>query len=70
MGSKESEPAGAFVARGFAVAAFNYRLSQHAVFPAQADGRAPPVRAGHPPCSRLPRGNPAPRRTPTLSLPG
>ncbi len=41
MGSKESEPAGAFVARGFAVAAINYRLSQHAVFPAQIeDGKA------------------------------
>ena len=37
MGSKESEPAGAFVARGFAVAAINYRLSQHAVFPAQIE---------------------------------
>ena len=41
MGSKEGEPAGAFVARGFAVAAINYRLSQHAVFPAQIeDGKA------------------------------
>jgi acetyl esterase/lipase len=41
MGSKEGEPAGAFVARGFAVAAINYRLSQHAVFPAQVeDGKA------------------------------
>ena len=37
MGSKESEPAGAFVARGFAVAAINYRLSQHAIFPAQIE---------------------------------
>jgi acetyl esterase/lipase len=37
MGSKEGEPAGAFVARGFAVAAVNYRLSQHAVFPAQIE---------------------------------
>jgi acetyl esterase/lipase len=37
MGSKDSEPAGAFVARGFAVAAINYRLSQHAVFPAQIE---------------------------------
>jgi acetyl esterase/lipase len=37
MGSKESEPAGAFVARRFAVAAINYRLSQHAVFPAQIE---------------------------------
>jgi acetyl esterase/lipase len=36
-GSKENEPAGAFVARGFAVAAINYRLSQHAVFPAQIE---------------------------------
>jgi len=41
MGSKEGEPAGVFVARGFAVAAINYRLSQHAVFPAQIeDGKA------------------------------
>jgi len=40
MGSKDGEPArtaGAFVARGFAVAAVNYRLSQHAVFPAQIE---------------------------------
>jgi acetyl esterase/lipase len=37
MGSKEGEPAAAFVARGFAVAAINYRLSQHAVFPAQIE---------------------------------
>jgi acetyl esterase/lipase len=37
MGSKEGEPAGAFVARGFAVAAINYRLSQHALFPAQIE---------------------------------
>jgi acetyl esterase/lipase len=36
-GSKESEPAGIFVARGFAVAAINYRLSQHAIFPAQIE---------------------------------
>jgi len=37
MGGKEGEPAGAFVARGFAVAAVNYRLSQHAIFPAQIE---------------------------------
>jgi len=40
MGSKDGEPsrsAGAFVARGFAVAAINYQLSQHAVFPAQIE---------------------------------
>ena len=37
MGSKEGEPAGGFVSRGFAVAAINYRLSQHAVFPAQIE---------------------------------
>jgi acetyl esterase/lipase len=40
MGSKDGEPArsaGAFVARGLAVAAVNYRLSQHAVFPAQVE---------------------------------
>jgi acetyl esterase/lipase len=41
MGDKGGEPAGAFVARGFAVAAINYRLSQHALFPAQIeDGKA------------------------------
>jgi acetyl esterase/lipase len=44
MGSKDGEPvqtAGALLARGFAVAAINYRLSQHAVFPAQIeDGKA------------------------------
>jgi acetyl esterase/lipase len=40
MGSKDGEPvqtAGTLVARGFAVAAINYRLSQHAVFPAQIE---------------------------------
>jgi acetyl esterase/lipase len=40
MGSKDAEPArsaGAFVAQGYAVAAINYRLSQHAVFPAQIE---------------------------------
>ena len=39
MGSKDASrrSAGAFVARGFAVAAINYRLSQHAVFPAQIE---------------------------------
>jgi acetyl esterase/lipase len=44
MGSKESEPAGAFLARGFAVAAINYRLSQHAVFPAQIEDAKAAVR--------------------------
>jgi acetyl esterase/lipase len=44
MGSKEGEPAGAFVARGFAVAAINYRLSQHAVFPAQIEDAKAAVR--------------------------
>ncbi|MBI4908107.1 MAG: alpha/beta hydrolase [Acidobacteria bacterium] len=34
-GSKENEPVGAFLSKGFAVAAINYRLSQHAQFPAQ-----------------------------------
>jgi acetyl esterase/lipase len=40
MGTKDAEPArsaGAFVAKGFAVAAINYRLSQHAIFPAQIE---------------------------------
>lgn len=37
MGDKGGEPAGAFVARGFTVAAINYRLSQHALFPAQIE---------------------------------
>jgi acetyl esterase/lipase len=36
-GSKDTQGAGAFVARGFAVAAINYRLSQHAIFPAQIE---------------------------------
>jgi acetyl esterase/lipase len=44
MGSKENEPAGAFVARGFAVAAINYRLSQHAAFPAQIEDAKAAVR--------------------------
>ena len=34
-GDKSSSPAIPFVTRGFAVAAMNYRLSQHAIFPAQ-----------------------------------
>ncbi len=40
MGSKDAEPArsaGAFVAHGLADAAVNYRLSQHALFPAQIE---------------------------------
>ncbi len=36
-GSKENCPAQRFVARGYAVASINYRLSQHAVFPAQIE---------------------------------
>jgi len=36
-GSKEQCPALQFVARGYAVASINYRLSQHAVFPAQIE---------------------------------
>jgi acetyl esterase/lipase len=34
-GSKERCPAGRFVREGYAVASINYRLSQHAIFPAQ-----------------------------------
>ena len=34
-GSKANSPAVRFVPRGFAVASINYRLSQHAIFPAQ-----------------------------------
>lgn len=34
-GSKEGNPAVALLDKGFAVAGINYRLSQHAVFPAQ-----------------------------------
>src|SRR5438067_9711157 len=34
-GRKEQNPALPFLAKGYAVAATNYRLSQHAVFPAQ-----------------------------------
>ncbi|MCU0786401.1 MAG: alpha/beta hydrolase, partial [Verrucomicrobia bacterium] len=36
-GSKENCPARRFVARGYAVASINYRLSQHAIFPAQIE---------------------------------
>jgi len=36
-GSKEGCPALRFVARGYAVASVNYRLSQHAIFPAQIE---------------------------------
>lgn len=36
-GSKEGEPVAAFLAKGFAVASINYRLSQHAQFPAQIE---------------------------------
>ena len=36
-GSKENPPARKFVALGFAVASINYRLSQHAIFPAQIE---------------------------------
>jgi acetyl esterase/lipase len=36
-GSKESEGPGDFVRNGYAVASINYRLSQHAIFPAQIE---------------------------------
>jgi acetyl esterase/lipase len=36
-GSKEGCPAIPFLAKGYAVASINYRLSQHAVFPAQIE---------------------------------
>jgi acetyl esterase/lipase len=36
-GTKENCPARRFVARGYAVASLNYRLSQHAIFPAQIE---------------------------------
>lgn len=36
-GSKESEGPGNFVRNGYAVASINYRLSQHAIFPAQIE---------------------------------
>ena len=36
-GSKDHEPHGKYVAQGYAVAAINYRLSQHAIFPAQIE---------------------------------
>ena len=36
-GSKDGCPMAAYVARGYVVASINYRLSQHAVFPAQLD---------------------------------
>ncbi|HEX8373398.1 MAG TPA: alpha/beta hydrolase [Chthoniobacterales bacterium] len=35
QGSKEHTPAAAIIAQGYAVASINYRLSQHATFPAQ-----------------------------------
>ncbi len=37
MGSKDRCPAVPFAAKGYAVASINYRLSQHAVFPAQIE---------------------------------
>ncbi len=37
MGSKEGCPAMPYAAKGYAVATVNYRLSQHAVFPAQIE---------------------------------
>jgi acetyl esterase/lipase len=36
-GSKENPPARQFTSLGFAVASINYRLSQHAIFPAQIE---------------------------------
>jgi len=36
-GSKDSSPAFPLVAQGYAVASINYRLSQHAIFPAQIE---------------------------------
>jgi acetyl esterase/lipase len=36
-GSKENPPALRFLQRGYAVASLNYRLSQHAIFPAQIE---------------------------------
>ncbi len=36
-GSKENCPAVPFAAKGYAVASINYRLSQHAIFPAQIE---------------------------------
>ncbi|NLH15949.1 MAG: alpha/beta hydrolase, partial [Phycisphaerae bacterium] len=36
-GNKETPPARRFVAMGFSVASINYRLSQHAIFPAQIE---------------------------------
>jgi len=36
-GSKSGCPAVSFVGKGYAVASINYRLSQHAVFPAQIE---------------------------------
>jgi acetyl esterase/lipase len=37
QGSKESNPALVFTQKGYAVASINYRLSQHAVWPAQIE---------------------------------
>ncbi len=36
-GSKEQNPALAYLQKGYAVASINYRLSQHAIFPAQLE---------------------------------
>ena len=36
-GSKEQNPALAYLQKGYAVASINYRLSQHAIFPAQIE---------------------------------
>jgi acetyl esterase/lipase len=36
-GSKDNPPALRYVGKGYAVAAINYRLSQHAIFPAQIE---------------------------------
>jgi acetyl esterase/lipase len=36
-GSKENSPATRFLRKGYAIASINYRLSQHAIFPAQIE---------------------------------
>ena len=43
-GSKEHCPARRFVREGYAVASINYRLSQHAIFPAQIQDSKAAVR--------------------------
>ena len=55
-GSKENPPAISYLSDGYAVASINYRLSQHAIFPAQIEDCLPFDGALLP---RVPMGLPA-----------